>query len=215
MIIEVVCFDMDGTLIRGTDSVEYLCGLNNKTKELQEIQARENSGEISWIEADYHKVKLIAGLSLDAIEGKFSQGMRLIRNIEKVLEYLHERNIKAVLITSGAIQVAEIMGKRFAFDGVFGGEYEVKDGKFTGEITTHMGEGGKLRHLSDFCKKANIPLYNCVAVGDSDSDIALFRECGKSIAINYSEVLQGKASAYFNTDDLYDIIAILGRWLDE
>jgi len=37
----LACFDMDGTLIRNTNSVRYLCCLNGKEDEVLEIENRE------------------------------------------------------------------------------------------------------------------------------------------------------------------------------
>jgi len=89
----------------------------------------------------------------------------------------------------------------------------VIDGRFTGEITTHLGDTGKLNILVDFCRRHGIGLNQCVAIGDSESDIEVFENCGRSIAINHSEALEGKASEYILTDDLSDIIDTLESWL--
>ncbi len=212
MKIQAVCFDMDGTLIRNTDSVKYLCTLNNNLEELEKIQRCENNGSVSWIEADYLKVQLIKGLDLTEVENRFKRDIRLIRNIDKVLLYLREKRIKSVLITSGPTQVANILGKEFGFDCVHGSQYGVKNNKFTGKITAHIDNDGKLNRLKEFCAKHNISLDHCVAIGDSESDIAVFEKCGKSIAINYSDAVKGKASEHIITDRLSDVIDILKSW---
>ncbi len=215
MMITAICFDMDGTLIRNTDSVKYLCTLSNRLEEFERIECREAKGAITWIEGDYLKAELIAGLELSDVEGKFEDEIELIQNIARVLEFLRERRIKSVLITAGPIQVADTLGKTFSFDGVYGSTYEVIDNRFTGRITTHLGDQGKLNCLEDFCLKNGLVLENCVAIGDSSSDIAVFRSCGKSIAINYSDSLEGKASEHIITDDLFDVIDIIESWLGE
>ena len=206
---------MDGTLIRNTNSVRYLCKLNNNLIELEKIEYLENNKSISWIEADYLKAKLIKGLDLKNVEEKFKDNVGLIQNLQWVLMYLGEKGVKSVLITAGPIQVANILGTKFGFDGVYGSLYEVKGHKFTGKITTHLGNNDKLECLNDFCAKNGIATDNCIAIGDSESDIEIFKKCAKSIAINYSDTLKGKASAYLITDDLADIIGIIEPWLGE
>jgi phosphoserine phosphatase len=215
MKIKAVSFDMDGTLIRNTDSVRYLCMLNNNLDELERIRRREDDGGISWIEADYLKAKLIKGLDLADVKNNFVKSIRLIRNIDRVLLFLKARQIRSALITSGPTQVADILGAKFGFESVYGSEYEVKNQKFTGRIKTHLGDDGKLNCLTEFCTRSDIVLENCVAIGDSESDTAVFKECGRSIAINYSDALRGMASEYIITDDLYDIMNILKSWLAE
>lgn len=47
-------------------------------------------------------------------------------------DYQKSALFKSILITAGPIQVAEEMSERYGFDQVFGSEYEVLDGVFTG-----------------------------------------------------------------------------------
>ncbi len=204
---------MDGTLIRDADSVKYLCMLNNNLEEAEKIEFLEEVKQISWIDADYLKAELIEGLDLSEVEYNFNDRIKLIQNIEPVMTFLKEKGIKSVLITSGSIQVAEILAARFGFDAVYGSQYEIRDQKFTGKITTHLNNKAKLDCLKEFCAKNDIDPDNCIAVGDSDSDVDIFGNCGKSIAINYSEALKAKASEYVITDDLSDIISIIDSWL--
>lgn len=215
MDIKAVCFDMDGTLIRRTDSVRYLCTLNGKADELVRIEALECDGSISWIAADHLKARLVKGLPVADVKDKFRQSVGLIGNIERVTAYLRERGIRSVLITAGPIQVARILGERFDFDGVYGSLYEVRAQKFTGKISRHLGEHGKVKCLEEFCGKNGISLDQCVAIGDSESDIEVFERCRYSIAINYSEAVAGEASEHIVTDDLSDVCPILERWLAE
>lgn len=213
MKIESVCFDMDGTLIRNTDSVKYLCGLNGNLDAWEEIEEIEKSGKVSWIEADHLKARLVEGLDLARVESEFDRSIVPIQNVERVLACLKARLIRTVLITAGPAQVANLIGAGFGFDDVYGSRYEVKETRFTGRITHHMGSGGKLSCLRDFCAKNGIALEHCVAIGDGESDIELFLACGRSIAINYSDAAGEAASERVITDDLADILDFIGAWL--
>ena len=59
---ELACFDLDDTLIRGIHSVMFPCILNGKEKEHSIIQEREEKGEIDYISADYLRAELLKGL---------------------------------------------------------------------------------------------------------------------------------------------------------
>jgi phosphoserine phosphatase len=213
MKIKAVCFDMDGTLIRNTDSVKYLCTLNHKVGDLDEIECLENEKRISWIEADYRKAALIRGLEIEKVESEFEENIELIQNIGRVLTYLRGKRIKTVLVTAGPAQVADILKMKYGFDEVHGSIYDVRDKKFTGRIIIHLGNTGKLNILEDFCKRHSIGLKQCAAIGDSESDVEVFENCGRSIAINCSEAMEARASEYVTTNDLSDIIDTLESWL--
>ena len=213
MEIKAVCFDMDGTLIRNTDSVRYLCTLNGNTDALEKIEELESKGEISWIDADHQKARLVEGLHVADVKDKFSRGIELIKNIEQMAVYLRDRGVQSVLITAGPIQVAQILGAQFGFDGVYGSLYEVQGHRFTGRISRHLGDHGKVGCLEDFCLKNGISLDQCVAIGDSESDIEIFEKCRLSIAINCSDAAKGKATEQIVTDDLSDVCPILEQWL--
>jgi phosphoserine phosphatase len=210
--IEAVCFDMDGTLIKNPDSARYLCTLNGRAHELAELEELESNGDLSWIEADYRKAELIRGLHIADVGAQFRTSIELIRNIDKISAYLRRRGARSVLITAGPIQVAGVLGRQFAFDGVYGSLYEVTAGRFTGRITSHLGSSGKLDCLGEFCFRHGIDFEHCVAIGNSESDLAIFKRCRRSIAINYADTLKGRASEYIITDDLSDVIPILETW---
>ena len=94
----------------------------------------------------------------------------------------------------------------FRFDKIYGSLYEIENGVFSGRILSHLGDSGKLDSLISFCKENNIELEEVVSIGDSASDIKVFEKSGKSIAINYSSILIGKADVYIRTNDLCDVI---------
>ena len=215
MEIESVCFDTDGTLIRNTDSVRFLCELSGNIDEFHEINKIKKNDQVSWIEADYLRARLIEGLDIGKIKKEFDHVIHLIDNIEQVLGFLKIRKIRTVLITAGPIQVADILGNKFGFDAVYGSLYEEKERKFTGRIINHLGSVGKLCCLKDFCAKNCIMIEHCVAIGDSESDVDIFLSCGRSIAINSTPSATKAASESIITDDLSDILKFFSDWLDE
>ena len=155
------------------------------------------------------------GLELRKVERELDHHVRLIENAEQVMRFLKERGILTVLITAGPIQVADILATGLDFDSVYGSEYEIEDGRFTGRIRSHLDNEGKLNCLRSFCTTNSIRIARCVAIGDNESDIAVFENCGRSIAINYSAAVKGTASEYLFTEDLADILAVLEGWLAE
>jgi phosphoserine phosphatase len=199
---------MDGTLITNTNSVKYLCKINNNLDEVLEIEEKEDKNLISWIKADYQKANLIKGLHLNNVNKSFDKEIMLINNIDQTINHFKNQGLKTILITAGPIQVANVLKDRYNFDEVYGSNFEVEDNVFTGEIIEHLGDNGKLENLKSFCNKHNIKLNQCIAIGDSESDIKIFEKVKKSIAINYSKKLNGKANFYLETNDISEIIKL-------
>lgn len=204
--IKLVCFDLDDTLIREIHSVMFLCILNGKYEQLLEIEKRELSGELDWIEADYNKTRLIKGLDETEIQKEFDDILKPLANIALTADTLRRNNIQSIIITAGPKQVAKAATEKWGFDDYYGSDYEVVDGVFTGEILTHVGDTGKIACLQNYCNKRGIQSAECVAVGDGSTDIPLFEYCKTSIAVNSSPAVAGKATHYLRTNDIYEVM---------
>jgi phosphoserine phosphatase len=188
---KLVCFDLDGTVMVHPNSLQYLCWLNRAPEHiLADIDEREHGGEIDWIAADHERARLIAGLPVASVEEYIDGQLLMIGNMELVLDTLRSRGILTVLITSGPVEVAQAVARRFAFDRWFGSQFEICRASghvYSGRITRHLGSTGKLDCLLQLCHSTQIALRDCVAVGDGESDIALFRAVGMAIGINCSD----------------------------
>ncbi|WP_032121157.1 HAD family hydrolase [Clostridium amazonitimonense] len=204
--LKLVCFDLDDTLIREIHSVMLPCILNGKEKEHSFIQEQEEKGIIDYISADYLRAELLLGLEEREIAESFSEIAKPLKNIKSVVEALHKRNIKCIVITVGPKQVAKVVCNIWGFDDYFGSDYEVVEGVFTGKILSYVGAEQKIECLQDFCRNNDIKPEECIAVGDGLTDIPIFGYCGKSIAINSSTKVQMSAMYAVDTDDLTDIL---------
>lgn len=203
---KLICFDLDDTLIRGIHSVMLPCILNGKEKEHSIIQKREELNEIDYISADYLRAELLSGLDENKIYNRFLEIAKPLANITETINSLHEENIKCIVVTVGPVQVAKVVSDIWGFDGYYGSQYEVVDGKFTGKILEYIRAENKVDCLVDYCQKNNIKACECIAVGDGSTDIPVFEYCGKSIALNASEKVKNKATYSVDTDNLLDIL---------
>ena len=207
--IKLVCFDLDYTLIYEVHSVLYPCIVNGKQVEAYEIEKLEGQGVYDWIEADHYRALLLKGLHVDALDENFDNIIKPIKNIAQTIQQLHKKGIICGLITAGPIQVAKLAAKKWGFDFYHGSLYEIEDDLFTGKITEHIGDKGKVEYLKKYCENYRYKPEDCFAIGDGGSDIPMFNYCGGSLAINYGDSIIGKAQYYLKTDDLTDILVYL------
>ena len=62
-------------------------------------------------------------------------------------------------------------------------------GVLSGTIQQYFDEYKKAEFVTQLCRAQRVPLERCVAIGDSRSDIPLFRRAGLAIALNASRPL--------------------------
>ncbi|MFI5774607.1 HAD hydrolase family protein [Streptomyces sp. NPDC051658] len=87
----------------------------------------------------------------------------------------------------------------------------VADGALSGEAAQHIDEDGKLAFVEQWCRSQGVALHEVAVVGDSRSDIPLFRAAGKSIALNATADARTVADHVVETEDLRDILPLLGQ----
>ena len=113
--LKLVCFDLDDTLIREIHSVMLPCILNDKEREHYLIQEQEEKGLIDYKSADYLRAELLLGLEESKITQSFLEIAKPLKNIQSVVETLHEQNIKCIVITGKILNYIEAENKIYAY----------------------------------------------------------------------------------------------------
>lgn len=207
----VVSFDLDGTLIRNTNTMELMCGLNGRFDDCVYIQDRISiQKDLDWVEGDYIRAEYMTGAHAGELDAWFGSHVRVIEGLDEVLRRLLEEGITPILVTTGPRQVAECMKRRYPFSEVYGSIYEEKDGIMTGKILRHLfHHGGKFGCVEDYCRQHGLDSRYNVVVGDSYSDREIFERSARAIAINYTEDVAPYADYLFRTENLTDILPAL------
>lgn len=111
-----------------------------------------------------------------------------------LIRELKAKNYILFAISASQIEAVELLAKHYGFDDFAGSKYELKNGKFTGQKDVMFG-GKKPLALEKLVKKHNASFRSSLAVGDSDSDIAMLEKVENPIAFNPNKLLFQKASA--------------------
>jgi phosphoserine phosphatase len=106
---------------------------------------------------------------------------------------------------------AELLQERHGFAAVSGTELEVTDGVLGRRVSRYFDEHDKLRFVEEWCAERSIGLDDVVAVGDSRSDLPLFRRVGRSVALNATPDARRAATCVIDTEDLRDVLPLLTR----
>jgi len=212
----IAFFDSDGTI-----TLENSNGVFARNRGMAELHA-------SLEESRYHDritsgmyngciAPVYEGLTLAEVM-ELCEKIPVIDGVAETTAELAINGIMSVIVTCGVGDVARIIKERFGFHRYFGAELEFDDhGIATGYRTSLIGIEHKPVIVDYVCGQSGIPVQYTFGIGDSMSDIPMFKRVGVSIAINYDPRVDGHARHYIkNSGSLYDVVPIIlevvGRW---
>ena len=86
------------------------------------------------------------------------------------------------LVTASPEDFAELIAEKLGFTGAIGTKAEIKDGKYTGELTGSLLHGSKKAEaVSQLTNEKGISLKECFAYSDSHNDLPLLSAVGYQI----------------------------------
>lgn len=191
----LVVSDMDGTLVTGTTALAHLgtwIGHETKIDGLEEKLVR---GEISDREVADSYAQFYKDVALsDAIEAM--SDIPSLDDIALGVDALAQRSVEVVIATVSWSFAARGLADLWGFSDVCGAELELDRTSeyFTGRVAHHFQPEDKVAFVSEHCRRMGIGMEQVVAIGDSRSDLPLFRSVGFSVALNASSDARSTAS---------------------
>jgi len=195
---DLVCFDMDGVLTKLRSSwcwVHQCFEVDNEPA----YQAYCN-GEIDESEFMRRDIGLWTAkkpdVKIDEI-AKLFQDMPLIDGIQETIACLRDNGIRSVIVSGGIDKAAELIKNEFGFDDFAADEICTNpDGSLTGEGRLIVDLRDKGINVRDFIKKYNTTPERTVSIGNSYTDIPMFKNTGMSIAFNPTDHYTSDAATY-------------------
>ncbi len=193
---DLVCFDMDGTLTRLRSSwcwVHQHYGVDNESA----YQAFIN-GEIDEQEFMRRDIALWVGRDPDVTLRDIAvifRDMPLISGIQETIACLKDCEIRSVIVSGGIDLAAEMLKAEFGFDDYVADELcAYDDGHLTGEGKMNVDLKDKGVNVRRFIKKYDTTSKRTVSIGNSFTDIGMFRQSGLSIAFNPTDEYTSEAA---------------------
>lgn len=214
MVAGAVFFDVDGTLVPGTSSSQFLGERLGHLGHLAELAAAEE--EYARGGRDNRSVSTLdaggwAGHREDDVRA-WLLDLPLVDGIAEVLARCRELDLAPYLATLAWAPVGAHLCAAFGFEGSSGPSLVEVDGEYTGEVAHHLDEFGKRDHALQVAHGLGLSASGCAAVGDSRSDLPLFREAGLAIAFNADAAASAEADIDVVGPDLRSILPHLERW---
>ena len=197
---KLAVFDIDGTIFRSSLVIELSHALVDSgvfPKSARKEIAREY---LAWLdrkgsyEAYINKVvkiyiKHIAGKRYTKVKRIAKavinfQKDRVYRYTRDLIKRLKKQNYFLVAISGSPKYIVSEYARAIGFNLFFGTELEIKNGKFTGKISSLDSAYNKAKIVKDLAKKYHADLKQSIAVGDTESDVPMLSLVGKPIAFN-------------------------------
>jgi len=209
---DLVCFDMDGTLTRLRSSwcwIHQSLGVDNEPS----YQAYIN-GEIDEMEFMRRDIALWKNVNPD-IKIKdlihMFQDMPLIGGIQETVACLKDTGIACVIVSGGIDLAAKMIAEEFGFNDFAADEIcSYPDGSLTGEGKLTVDLKDKGINVREFITKYGTTSERTISVGNSFTDISMFKNSGMSIAFNPTDEYTVDAATYtVNSDNIADILDLI------
>lgn len=204
-------FDVDGTLVPGTSSSQFV---GERLGHLAELAAAEE--EYARGGRDNRSVSVLdaegwAGHRVHEVDSWLTN-LPLVTGIPDVVARCRELGLAPYLATLAWAPVGAYLCASFGFEGSSGPTLVAIDGEFTGEVDHHLDEFGKRDYALNTAHGLGLSAARCAAVGDSRSDLPLFGAAGFAIGFNADPSASAQANVNVVGNDLRSVLPHLERW---
>ena len=189
----LIVFDVDSTLIQG-EVIEMLAARAGADVEEQVRAVTEEAmrGELDFTESLRRRVAALKGLPAS------------VRTLKRL-------GFRCGVVSGGFSQVIAGLVDELGLDFAAANELEIVDGRLTGEVTGEIVDrAGKAVALRRFADTHEIPIEQCVAVGDGANDIDMLSTAGLGIAFNAKPALREVADTALSVPYLDVVLFVLG-----
>ena len=207
---KLVSFDLDGTLFPGTTTCLELGRHLGHFDLIRDLEERYARGEITNTEVAEADAGAYRGRSVGEMERAVLQ-IPLIGGFQETIRALKRRGLHVLIVTLAWSFAPRSLARAYGLDGFAGTQMGEADGYLTGEVDRHFEAAGTARFVRDYAGRHGFDLSRCVAVGDSRSDVPLFREAGLAIALNATEEARAAADVSLDTGNLADLLPLVLR----
>ncbi len=205
----LVVFDVDSTLIQG-EVIEMLAahvGCEDKVREITEAAMR---GELDFTESLRRRVALLEGLP-ESVLDEVGENLELTAGARTTIRTLKRLGFRCGVVSGGFTRVIKNLVEELSLDFCAANELEIVDGKLTGRVLGDVVDrAGKAVALRRFAAEADVPLAQCVAVGDGANDIDMLGTAGLGVAFNAKPALREVADTALSHPFLDAVLFVLG-----
>lgn len=193
-------FDMDGTLLRSTTASLEIARHARCVPELQQLEAAFQDGRLDTRGFAAGVGRLWQGLSGDLVARAFA-GAPWIAGIAEVFADIRRRGQHSVVVTMSPDFFADLLLET-GVDAVVASRFPPLPLTAEPDPAGILTPADKVGIMDRARKTFGLERADCVAYGDSGSDIPLFRELTDTVAVNAGAAVRELARHRYDGDDL-------------
>jgi phosphoserine phosphatase len=168
------------------------------------------AGELDFEQSLRARVRLLAGLDVDAIE-RARRRIRLTPGARTFVATLQRLGAKVAIISGGFTPFTDWLQAELQLDHAYANVLETRDGVLTGELLGDVVDRGrKAALLSRIAADEGIPLSQTVAIGDGANDLDMLAAAGLGIAFNAKPIVRRQVGTTVSVPYLDAILFMLG-----
>jgi phosphoserine phosphatase len=191
--VRLVALDMDSTLIT-VECIDEIADMQGIKPAVAAITERAMRGEIDFRESLTHRVGLLRGVPVAALERVYADRVRLSPGARTMLAGFKSAGAKTLLVSGGFTFFTERLKALVGFDHTLANVLEISDGALTGRITGDIvdaqSKARTFRRLADEYRGTD---GLAVAIGDGANDLPMLDEADVSIAYHAKPMVRAGA----------------------
>ncbi|MEQ3554240.1 phosphoserine phosphatase SerB [Pseudonocardia nematodicida] len=207
----LIVFDVDSTLIQG-EVIEMLAARAGADVEAQvrAVTSEAMAGKLDFTESLTRRVAVLEGLPASVVD-EVAAEIELTPGARTTIRTLRRLGYRCGVVSGGFTQVIAPLADELKLDFVAANELEIADGRLTGRVTGEVVDrAGKAVALRRFADAHEIPVEQCVAVGDGANDIDMLSAAGLGVAFNAKPALRDVADTSVSVPYLDVVLFVLG-----
>jgi phosphoserine phosphatase len=199
--------DMDSTMI-SQECIDELADFIGKKSEISAITERAMQGELNFEESLIERVALLKGLAKSTLEQCFTDKITFMAGAKSALDFMNKNAKKTILVSGGFTFFAEKVQNTLGFDTYHANILNFdSDNTLDGTVTLPiLGREAKADILQAYAQELNIPLSDCLAVGDGANDLAMIQSAGLGVAFHAKPAVSEAARVAIHFCDLQALI---------
>lgn len=180
--------DVDATLFDG-ECIDRLAFESGNEMKIQQMTERAMNGELDFDQAIRERVKLLAGISKDALD-QIANSMSVMQDLDLFLEWTQSLQVPLFLLSGGFEDMLSLWAARWQAEGVIANRFEWVDAKISGKLHGKVVCGQQKAHfVQEALSRRGLSADQCLFTGDGANDIKMMGLGGVRLGMNPKKAL--------------------------